>query len=132
MTNRIHRGLALDDLKKRDLHVHTSYCNHAAGEMEEYVLAAIEAGLEEIGFLEHLEAGLEMPRRVWMQGSDIPRYWEQGRKLGEKYRDRIKVSLGLEVGVNPDRVETLLEVMRAYQWDYIGLSCHVVRSRTDS
>jgi histidinol-phosphatase (PHP family) len=127
MTNIIGGGSALENLKKRDLHVHTTYCNHATGEMEEYVLAAIKAGLEEIGFLEHVEAGADMPRRVWMKDEDIPRYWEQGQRLKEKYRDRIKVGVGLEVGVNPDHVEYLLSVIKGCQWDHIGLSCHLVR-----
>ncbi len=43
-------------LRKTDLHVHTPYCKHTRGSMSDYVIAAIEQGLEEIGFLAHAEA----------------------------------------------------------------------------
>ena len=39
----------------QDGHIHTRLCNHATGEMEEYVLAALNKNLKTIIFLEHLE-----------------------------------------------------------------------------
>ena len=37
-----------------DYHVHTARCGHASGAMERYVEHAIEAGLTELGFSDHL------------------------------------------------------------------------------
>ena len=37
-----------------DYHVHTARCGHAAGAMERYVEHAIEVGLQELGFSDHL------------------------------------------------------------------------------
>ena len=34
-------------------HTHTTRCQHARGTDEEYVLAAIDAGFEELGFADH-------------------------------------------------------------------------------
>src|SRR5688572_22599887 len=37
-----------------DYHVHTARCGHAVGAMERYVEHAIESGLTEVGFSDHL------------------------------------------------------------------------------
>ena len=38
---------------KYNYHTHTERCFHAKGSDEEFVLAAIEAGFNEIGFADH-------------------------------------------------------------------------------
>lgn len=110
----------------RDLHVHTVYCDHAVGEMEEYVLAGLALGLEEIGFLEHVEAPDFLAPRRWMTDKEIPLYWEAGRRLQGKYAGLIKVGLGLEVGVSAGNADRILEMIAGRTWDRIGLSCHLV------
>src|SRR6516225_8653075 len=37
-----------------DYHVHTARCGHASGAMERYVERAIQSGLSELGFSDHL------------------------------------------------------------------------------
>ena len=39
-------------MRKTNYHMHTKRCMHASGSDEDYVLAAIEGGYEEIGFSE--------------------------------------------------------------------------------
>ena len=36
-----------------DLHNHTTFCNHANGTMEEYILKAIDLGIDIFGFSDH-------------------------------------------------------------------------------
>ena len=36
-----------------DLHNHTTLCNHASGTSEEYILRAIELGIDVYGFSDH-------------------------------------------------------------------------------
>jgi histidinol-phosphatase (PHP family) len=107
-----------------DSHVHTRLCNHATGEMEEYVSAAIDRGLHTIIFSEHLEEGIVYFERTWLTDDDFAYYFEEGRRLQEKYRHRITVQLGVEIGFNPRAIETLQEKTARYPWDHIGLSYH--------
>lgn len=123
--------IVIEKLKTRDLHIHTPYCNHAEGEMEEYVRSAVKIGLDEIGFLEHVELGVKTEKRSWMRLEDIAAYWEKGRELGRRYGDEIKVSLGLEVGINKDMTDELLEIINSRPWDHIGLSCHLLPYKGD-
>lgn len=109
-----------------DGHVHTKYCHHASGEMEEYVLHAIAAGLNEIVFLEHMEAGVRYFHPTWLTEDDFNTYFTEGRLLQKKYKDAIRVSLGVEVGYSPTHKEELLERLAKRQWDRIGISYHFI------
>ena len=41
-------------MMKANYHTHTARCGHAEGTDEEYVLAAIERGFDEMGFSDHV------------------------------------------------------------------------------
>jgi histidinol-phosphatase (PHP family) len=107
-----------------DGHVHTRLCNHAEGEMEEYVEKAVQRGLTTIIFLEHLETGIQYHSRSWLEKDEFDYYFQEGLRLKQRYRGTINVQLGVEVGYNPAAVITLREKLAQYPWDRIGLSCH--------
>ena len=107
-----------------DNHVHTRYCRHASGEMEEYVLQAIAVGLHEIVFLEHMEAGVRYFDRTWLTEEDFDLYFKIGTALQEQYKEQITISLGVEVGYSPSHCDELLERLAKRKWDKIGVSCH--------
>ncbi|MDU9048738.1 MAG: histidinol-phosphatase [Candidatus Electrothrix sp. Rat3] len=107
-----------------DHHVHTRFCNHAVGEMEEYVTAAINKGLRSLTFLEHLECGLSYSPQIWLTPELFQRYFQEGERLREKYADRITVRLGAEIGYNPGAVDALLAMLAAFPFAHRGLSCH--------
>jgi histidinol-phosphatase (PHP family) len=107
-----------------DGHVHTRFCHHARGEMEEYVQAALAAGLAELVFLEHLECGINYPESTWLSAGDFQRYHAEGRRLQERYAGRLRIGLGVEVGFNPRALPELHAFLRHYQWDRIGVSYH--------
>ena len=107
-----------------DGHIHTKYCHHAIGEMEEYVLCGIKKGLEEIVFLEHMEAGIHYFEKTWLTEDDFDIYFSEGKRLQKKFQDDIRVSLGVEVGYNPNNKEELLERLAKRQWDRVGISYH--------
>lgn len=109
-----------------DNHIHTQYCRHASGTMEEYVRAAIDVGLQRICFLEHMEVGISYFERVWLEKEDFDHYFQMGKSLQKKYRDQLTISLGVEVGYNPKQREKVLERLSKYSWDRVGLSYHFV------
>ncbi|MDG4476411.1 histidinol-phosphatase [Thiovibrio frasassiensis] len=109
---------------KSDGHVHTRLCHHASGEMEEYVRAAISKGLEELIFLEHLECGIHYPEDTWLSEEDFVVYQREGQRLRQVYGDRIFIGIGVEVGYNPKQVPAILDFLKQYPWDRVGLSFH--------
>jgi histidinol-phosphatase (PHP family) len=113
-----------------DGHVHTKLCHHARGEMEEYVLAAIDRGLRKLIFLEHLEVGINYFESTWLTENDFDFYHKEGKRLQEKYLDTIEIGLGIEVGYNPNFLEEIQRRLALHSWDRIGISYHFME--TDS
>jgi HisJ family histidinol phosphate phosphatase len=54
-----------------DYHVHTPYCGHAHGKIIHYIDSAIENGIQEIGFADHLG-------RYYLTPAQKRRYWDWG------------------------------------------------------
>jgi len=107
-----------------DGHVHTRLCHHASGEMEEYVLNAINQGLRKLVFLEHLETGIDYFESTWLTEDDFNFYHEEGKRLQDKYRGSLEIGLGVEVGYNPKSLEETLHRLNLHTWDRIGISYH--------
>lgn len=113
-----------------DGHVHTYLCHHARGEMEEYVLSAVNKGLRKLVFLEHLEAGINYFESTWLTDDDFDLYHAEGQRLQEKYRGTVEIGLGVEVGYNPGHLEEIQRRLARHTWDRIGISYHFLE--TDS
>ncbi len=111
------------------LHNHTTRCNHASGEMEEYVLAAKKAGITEFGFSDHSHWMLStIAFRTAMLKEELPDYVAEVYALQKKHNQEgenpFHVRLGLEMDFMPSRMAEALETISAYQWDYLIGSIH--------
>lgn len=111
-----------------DHHIHTRLCNHASGEMEEYVEAGIANGLHRIIFLEHFEIGISYFESTWLREEDFIFYCSEGKRLKEKYKNKIQIGIGVEIGYNPDYVSETLGFLKSFSWDWVGLSYHFLKS----
>ena len=80
-------------LIKSNLHTHTAFCD-GAHTPEENVLAAIEAGMDTIGFSEHSYNGNDAI--FGMKQENVSLYRREIQRLKEAYRDRIRILLGIE------------------------------------
>ena len=110
---------------KFDGHMHTRYCHHAVGSMEEYVLSAIEKGLEHIVFLEHMEAeAVNYFETTWLTDKDFDDYFQEGQRLQDKYSDQLTIGLGVEVGYSATHWQELQDRLQRRSWDQIGVSYH--------
>ena len=109
---------------KEDNHVHTHLCNHASGDMEEYVVAAISKRLMSLTFLEHLEVDIHYFERTWLTEADFIYYFKEGERLKKKYQEKIRIKLGIEIGYNPLAVDLLKKRLAEYPCERIGLSYH--------
>lgn len=110
-----------------DGHVHTRLCNHAVGEMREYVQSAVARGLREIVFLEHLEVGIDYLERTWLNQDDFSHYFQEGERLNSEFDGILQIGLGVEVGYNPDYRDELLVELGKRNWDRVGISCHFLK-----
>ena len=78
-----------------DLHNHTLLCNHADGEMYEYIEKAIENGTKFFGFSDH--APMDFDPKYRMSFEQMKKYENDILSLRDKYRGKIEILLGYEV-----------------------------------
>ena len=110
-----------------DYHTHTPLCFHADGEPEEYIDAAILAGVSEYGISDHAPA-LPEPFDDWrMLKKDLPKYLEWISRARAHAGDRLTVRSGLECDWLTG-CETWIHELREYHdWDYLIGSVHYLQ-----
>lgn len=109
---------------KSDSHIHTSLCGHAYGTMDEFVRAGIDAGLNEMFFLEHLEMGINYFEKTWLTEEEFDVYFREGKLLQKKYGAQIRIGLGVEVGYNPAEKKAILDFLSVRDFDRVAVSYH--------
>lgn len=103
-----------------NLHCHTTRCHHAVGRDEQYILAAIDAKMECIGFSEHLAyPGVEIYSDR-MLNEDMEEYLTTMNALKEKYKDKIKVMIGFEFEYFEDQKEYLQQIKKRCEYLIVG------------
>lgn len=124
-----------------DYHVHTEFSGDSWETMESQVRKAVELGLEEICFTDHVDYGI---KKDWADGNvewledggilysltnvDYPRYFEELSRLKEKYADKIVIKQGLEFGVQSITISDFERLWERYgdRLDFTLLSMHQV------
>lgn len=128
----------IGDSMLADFHVHSEYSDDSLTPLEENILQAIDYGVEEICFTEHVDYGVkfdwdevdEMPyrRNYPFANCDYPAYFEAIEEVKKKYKDQIKIRAGLEFGMQPHTIPRYEELYSTYQddLDFILLSVHEI------
>lgn len=78
-----------------DLHNHTKLCNHAEGEISQYIEKAIECGIKHFGFSEHAPMNFDEKYRISFE--QMREYELSVLDAEERYKDKIEILLGYEV-----------------------------------
>lgn len=113
-----------------DYHVHTFRCGHAGGSSRDFVLRAVERGLSEIGFTDHIPLYFlpeeERDPRLAMREDQFDDYVREVEGLREEFRGTIPVRLGLEADYCEGREEELARWLSRADWDLVLGSVHWV------
>lgn len=118
---------------KYNYHTHTERCFHARGEDEEFVVSAIEAGFDEIGFADHSPWNFDgYVSHMRMHESQLNEYCQSVKNLREKYKDKISIKLGLECEYFPKYLPWLKEMIDEHEIDYIILGHHFSKDEPGS
>ena len=110
---------------KFNFHTHSKFCD-GVGELEDYVVSAIEKGFGYLGFSGH--APVPFTNTFAIQQEDMETYCNQVNSLRRKYADRIKLFLSLEIDYIPDVMNNFAEWKQRYDLDYVIGSVHLVKN----
>ncbi len=105
-----------------DTHVHTRYSSDSVEEPEAYVIRAMELGMKQICFADHYDMDFPDGRFVF----DADEYFRELGLLREKYKGRLDIKIGIELGLEPKMNERLAELIRRYPFDLVIGSVHMV------
>lgn len=109
----------------RDYHIHYKICHHGTGELHEYVERAIELGLTEIGFSEHIPIpGLDDPTGR-MSPHEFDTYLQDVSDAQRNYSE-IKILLGIEADYLPAYMQYIEHFLTQYPFDYVLGSVHFI------
>lgn len=105
-------------------HTHTYRCGHASGRDEEYVINAIKAGLNVLGFTDHIF--FPTIHQPGMRGNyeELEGYVNSISDLKDKYADQIVIHLGFEAEYYRDFDYYYKELLRTGIIDYMILAQH--------
>ena len=122
-----------------DYHVHTQYSDDSDYPMEDVVKDAIELGMDEICFTDHVDYGAKVD---WDSGEEIsycnglamvnvdyPAYVKQIGALQKQYGDRLTIRMGLEFGMQVHTISKFEALYQRYPFDFIILSVHQVEDK---
>ena len=118
-------------LKLWDYHVHTKLCNHAIGNVEDYVKQAIKINLGEIGMSGHFPMKL-LPKESHdyaMGINEFPEYLAECKRVKNRYKDEITVKIASEVDYSPSSFQGYKKLVSPHleKMDYLIGSIHVIK-----
>ena len=118
---------------KANYHTHTYLCQHAYETPRDYIENAIRAGMETLGFSDHVPYRFlnGYVSKCRMPLSEIDSYLSMMLELREEYKGKIEILIGYEVEYYRDEFAGMLEEIRARHCDYIILGQHYLYNEYD-
>ncbi len=114
-----------------DFHMHSNHSADSPTPMEDMIKSAVAKGLEQICFTEHND--LDYPIYPDVDKDyftlDVPSYKEELFSLREKYKDRIFVGFGIEIGMQSHLASDNLRIVKEDEYDFVMASQHLVDRR---
>lgn len=116
---------------RADMHTHSEFSGDSKASAEGQVKAAIESGLSWYTFTDHLD--LYMPLCEQEDGSignafilDIPAYTKEVARIRDKYKDKISVFTGIELGLLDKAFPDYRRILNETPFDFVLGSIHTV------
>ncbi|MEJ8554798.1 histidinol-phosphatase HisJ family protein [Tepidibacter sp. Z1-5] len=104
-----------------DSHIHTDYSPDCKAKMEDIVIKAVELGLKQIIFTDHVD--YDSPDELFMKEIDYSEYMKEIKYLRDKYKE-IEILMGVEIGYQPHLNKKLDKFIKSYPFDFVICSMH--------
>lgn len=105
-----------------DYHIHSDFSADCETPMEVTIEKAIQLGLKEICFTEHID--YEYPDKDWVFEFDLKKYDRKINELQAKYAQQIQIKKGVEIGVQPHILNRYEDLMNEETFDFVICSMH--------
>lgn len=112
-----------------DYHIHSEISGDSEESLEVIFETAIKKGLKEVAITDHLD--IDYPKGMSTFDLDFQKYVETLKGYKERYRGRLKIKLGIELGLQPHLKDNkyLNEVLQSKDLDFIIGSIHCIEGK---
>ncbi len=108
-----------------DYHVHSCYSSDSKTPMVDMIEQAIHLGIKKICFTDHMD--YDFPNKYNLPFVFNPmEYFDELSVLADKYKNKIKVLKGIELGLQPYLADRYQKLLREYDFDFVIASSHLV------
>lgn len=107
-----------------DYHMHTNFSDDSTYKMEDEIKRAIELGLDEICFTEHVDHGVKTDLNC-----NYSQYLKEFKRCNEIYKDKITLRFGIEFGIQSHTINQFQKDFNENEFDFVILSCHQVEDK---
>ncbi len=114
----------LTELKLYDMHMHTHFSGDSEAIPAEIAQKAYDIGLAGICFTDHMD--IDYKETPGLFDLDIPAYKKEILHLKEQFADKLDISWGIELGLQPYLAEKNKTVATQNDFDFIIGSTHAV------
>lgn len=118
-------------LPTADFHLHTHNSGDSPAPMEDMVLRAIELGLTDICFTDHLD--LDYPHYDDLPDGafdlDFDAYRTEVALYRDKYKDKINIGYGVEIGMQTQIAKENSEIVQRENFDFVIASIHLINRK---
>ncbi len=109
-----------------DYHVHSTYSVDSRMSMEEACLRAIEAGLMEIAFTDHIDIDWPDTAIPPFDVKMLDEYFEDIEKMQDRFKGQLVIKKGIEIGLQPHILDECADIVRSYPFDFVIASVHLI------
>lgn len=106
-----------------DYHVHCNFSPDSKTSMSKMIETAIDLGLDEICFTDHVDYDIKQTTKFVVNYKE---YLHNLELMQHKYKNRIKLKKGIELGLQPHLIEKYTKDMNNNQFDFIICSQHAI------
>lgn len=114
-----------------DFHLHSNFSGDCNTSMENMILQGIELGLQTMCFTEHLDLDFLVTDKTpaGMFEVNIDSYLYDLLTYKEKYKHKINLLFGIELGLQPHLVKKHIEIVTSYDFDFVIGSSHLCHKK---
>lgn len=109
-----------------DCHMHTEFSLDCEASPEAMVESAVAKGLDAVCVTDHEDKDYVSEGNQWT--FDVEQYFARMTEVQEKYRDKISVRIGVEIGLQPHLGEYYQSYVTKKPFDFVIGSVHLIKN----
>ncbi len=109
-----------------DYHMHSRFSSDSETPLKNIIETCIEKGFDTMCLTDHHDIDFPVGKEGFDFQLNMPVYWDTMTRLRESYKNRLDIRIGVELGLMPYQAESAAAFTKAYPFDFIIASSHLV------